>query len=156
MTYEEIYASYREKVLAYLLYQTGTREDAEDVCEDVFEQIGNSLARYDAQKSSLSTWIYTITRFTLIDHMRTKRPAEPLDAALGSDEDPDASLIRAETLETLAAALKTLDGELARIILLRYYEKKTLTEISRITGISYGMVRVKHNRALALLRAKLE
>ena len=156
MTYEEVYASYREKLLSYLTYKTGRIEDAEDLCEDVFEQVGRSLSRYDAKKSSLSTWIYTIARFTLIDYLRTKRSAEPLAEEPGSGEGPDALLIREETLEKLASALQTLDQDLKVIIVLRYYEKKTLTDISRITGISYGMVRVKHKRALAILRSKLE
>ena len=156
MTYEEIYTSYREKLLAYLVYKTGKREDAEDICEDVFEQICRSLPRYDAEKASLSTWIYRITRFTLIDYIRTKRSAEPLDEELGYEEDLDASLIKSETLEKLASALRDLNQELRSIVLLRYYKKKTLTEISRMTGISYGMVRVKHSQALAILRSKLE
>ena len=156
MTYEEIYAAYREKIRAYLADRTGSPEDAEDLCEDVFEQIGRSLPRYDAEKASLSTWIFRITRFTLIDYLRTRHPSEPQDEALGYDGGYDEALIREETLETLASALKAMDGELRNLIILRYYRKKTLTEISRMTGISYGMVRLKHERALAFLRARLE
>ena len=156
MTYEEIYASYREKVLAYLVDRTGRPEHAEDLCEDVFEQIGRSLPRYDAKKASLSTWIYRITRFTLIDDLRTRHPTEPLDEELGYEAGYDEALIKEETLEKLASALKALDPEMRNLIILRYYRKKTLTEISRMTGVSYGMVRYKHNRALSLLRAQLE
>ena len=156
MTYEEIYTAYREKVLAYLAERTGSPEQAEDICEDVFEQIGRSLPRYDAKKASLSTWIYRITRFTLIDYLRTRHPTEPLDKELGYEADYDEALIKEETLEKLASALEALDREMRNLIILRYYRKKTLTEISRITGVSYGMVRVIHKRALAILRAELE
>ena len=156
LTQAEIYAEYRDKVLAYLEGRTENHEDAEDICADVFEQVFQSLPRYDAKKASLSTWIYQITRFTLIDYIRTKRPSEPLTEELASEEDLDASLIREEILEKLALALKGLNRELRDIVILRYYRKKTLTEISRLTGISYGMVRVKHNRALAILRSQLE
>ena len=156
LTPPEIYAQYREKVLSYLEGRTERPEDAEDICEDVFEQVFRSLPRYDAEKASLSTWIYQITRFTLIDYMRTKRPHVPLTEELAYEADLDANLIRAETLETLASALKNLDRELREIVILRYYRKKTLTEIARVTGISYGMVRVKHNRALSLLRTALK
>ncbi|MBQ4426917.1 MAG: sigma-70 family RNA polymerase sigma factor [Oscillospiraceae bacterium] len=155
MTYEEIYASYREKVLAYLTDRTPSPEHAEDLCEDVFEQIGRSLPRYDAQKASLSTWIYRITRFTLIDDIRTRHITEPLDEELGYDAGYDEALIKEATLEKLASTLSAMDEELRNLIILRYYRKKTLKEISRMTGISYGMVRVKHKRALAILREKL-
>ena len=156
MTYEEIYAAYREKVLAYLTDRTDSPEQAEDICEDVFEQIGRSLPRYDAEKASLSTWIYRITRFTLIDYLRTRHITEPLNEELSYASGLDDALINAETLEKLASALKALDEELRNIVILRYYKKMTLTEISRLTGVSYGMVRYRHNRALSLLRAQLE
>ena len=147
MTYEDIYTAYREKVLAYLAERTGSPEQAEDICEDVFEQIGRSLPRYDAKKASLSTWIYRITRFTLIDYLRTRHPTEPLDEELGYEADYDEALIKEETLEKLASALEALDREMRNLIILRYYRKKTLTEISRITGVSYGMVRVIYTNA---------
>ena len=156
LTRDGLYTAYREKVLSYLMGRTESREDAEDLCEDVFEQVFRSLPRFDESKASLSTWIYQITRFTLIDYLRTRLPSEPLTEELASEEDLDASLIREEILEKLALALKGLNRELRDIVILRYYRKKTLTEISRLTGISYGMVRVKHNRALAILRSQLE
>ena len=152
----EIYAAYREKVLAYLTGRTACREDAEDLCEEVFAKVFRSLPRYDAEKASLSTWIYQITRFTLIDYLRTRRPSEPLTEDLSAADDLPEDLIRRETLERLAAALNTLEPEERDIIVLRYYKGQTLTDISRLTDISYGMVKVKHNRALRALRAQLE
>ena len=156
LTQAEIYAAYREKVLSYLTGKRVSREDAEDVCEDIFEQVFRSLPRYDAKKASLSTWIYQITRFTLIDYLRTNHPGEPLGEDLPSGETLEGKLIRKETLETLASALKALDPELRGIVLLRYYKGLTLAEISRVTGVSYGMVKVKHKKALSILRTQLE
>ena len=152
----ELYAAYREKVFAYLVHRTASREDAEDLCTEVFAEVLRCLPDYDAEKASLSTWIYHITRFTLIDYLRTRRPGEPLSEDLAAADDLPEDLIRRETLERLAAALKTLGPEERDIIVLRYYKGQTLTEISRLTGISYGMVKVKHARALNALRAKLE
>ncbi len=153
---DKLYAAYRSKVLSYLTGRTACREDAEDLCEEVFAEVLRCLPRYDPKKASLSTWIYQITRFTLIDYLRTRHPSEPLteDIALAGDLAED--YLRRETLERLASALKTLKREERDIIVLRYYKGQTLTEISRLTGISYGMVKVKHNRALRALRAQLE
>ena len=156
LTGAEIYAAYRDKVFAYLMGRTENRETAEELCGEVFTEVFRSLPRYDAGRASLSTWIYQITRFTLIDYLRTRHPSEPLteDIALAGDLAED--YLRRETLERLASALKTLKREERDIIVLRYYKGQTLTEISRLTGISYGMVKVKHNRALRALRAQLE
>ena len=153
---EALYAAYRDKVLAYLTHRTASPEDAEDLCAEVFAEVLHCLPRYDPEKASLSTWIYQITRFTLIDYLRTRRPSEPLSEDLTASDDPAEDFIRAETLERLAAALQALGQEERDIIVLRYYKGQTLTEISRLTGISYGMVKVKHKRALNALRGKLE
>ena len=156
LTRDELYAAYREKVLSYLMGRTEIREDAEDLCEDVFEQVFRSLPRFDPEKASLSTWIYQITRFTLIDYIRMKRPSEPLTEDILAAEDLEEDFIQKETLEQLAAALKTLDREQRDLIILRYYRGYTLTDIARMTGRSYGMVKVTHKKALEQLRRRME
>jgi len=152
----EIYAAYREKVLAYLTKRTENPEDAKDLCSDVFAEILRCLPKYDPEKASLSTWIYQITRFTYIDYLRKRRQNRPLNEQLADENDLTENYIKKETLERLAAALLTLKQEERDIIVLRYYNGRSLTEISRLTGISYGMVKVKHNKALRMLREKLE
>ena len=149
-------AAFREKVLAYLTGRTACREDAEDLCEEVLAEAIRCLPRYDAEKASLSTWIYQITRFTLIDYYRTKHPNEPLSEELAASEDLEESFLRREALEHLAQALQSLGQEERDIIVLRYYKGLSLTEISRLTGVSYGMVKVKHKKALSALRDRLE
>jgi len=156
LSFDSLYSAYRDKVLAYLLGRTERREDAEELCQDVFAEVLRCLPQYDPAKASLSTWIYQITRFTLIDYLRTRHPTEPLAEESPAAEDFTENLIKKETLERLAAALNQLPQEERDIIVLRYYKGQTLTEISRLTGIGYGMVKVKHRRALNTLRALLE
>ena len=147
-TAEALYNAYHDKVLAYLTSRTDRREDADDLCHEVFEQVFRSLSRYDPAKSSVSTWIYQITRFTLIDYIRTKHPGEPLNGNISETVGPEEKIIQKETLERLAAALTALERDERDIIILRYYKRLSLTDISRLTGISYGMVKVKHKKAL--------
>ena len=151
----EIYAAYREKVLSYLCYRAASREDAEELCQEVFAEVYRCLPRYDAERASLSTWIYQITRFTLIDYLRKRRTASPLPEDFPAAGDPAEDFIRRETLERLASALNTLEREERDIIILRYFKGQSLTEVSRLTGISYGMVKVKHKKALGALKNKL-
>ena len=153
---DKLYAAYRSKVLSYLMGRTACREDAEDLCEEVFAEVLRCLPRYDPKKASLSTWIYQITRFTLIDYLRTRHPNDPLGEDIEAGDDIAEDFIRRETLERLASALNALGQEERDIIVLRYYKGLPLTEIARLTGISYGMVKVKHARALNALRARLE
>jgi RNA polymerase sigma-70 factor (ECF subfamily) len=65
-------------------------------------------------------------------------------------------MIDSETLEELAAALEGLPTELTEIIVLHYYDRLPLTEIAGTLGMSYGAVKIRHNKALALLRSALK
>jgi len=156
LTPEALYDAYHDKVLAYLTSRTDSREDARDLCHDVFEQVFRSMPRYDPSKASVSTWIYQITRFTLIDHIRKRRPSEQLTGDIPAEDVLEEKLLQKETLERLAAALNALEQEERDIVILRYYKGYSLTEISALTGISYGMVKVKHKKALRRIGAELE
>lgn len=155
-TAEELYDAYRDKVLAYLTRRTDNCEDAHDLCHDVFVKVFRSLERYDESKSSISTWIYQITRFTLIDYIRTKHPGNPLTANMAAADDPEEAFMCRETLQRLAAALSALERDERDIIIMRYYNGYSLTDISRFIGISYGMVKVKHKKALKKIGAYIE
>ena len=127
---------------------------------DVFEQAYRSYTRFDESKSSFTTWLFTITRYTLADYYRTLHTTEPIDQEtiqnqMIEPDDPEARLLREETLSQLAAALRGLEREEREIIVLHYERGWTLTEISERIGISYGMVKVKHRAALGKLRRTL-
>ena len=92
----------------------------------------------------------------MIDYIRLRHPNEPLTDDIPAADDLEASFMRQETLERLAAALTVLEPELRDIVVLHYYKGHSLTEIARLTGVSYGMIKVKHSRALKALRTKLE
>ena len=153
---ERLYTEYRGKVLGYIRARVNNREDAEDLCADVFEKAFRASAGYDAAKSSPGTWIYTITRNTVIDFFRKSRSAAELPEDLSDDAAPEEDVLREEQLELLASALERLPEELADIIVLRYYDCLPLTEIAVRLNMSYGAVKLRHQKALTQLRTALE
>ena len=66
---EKIYQDFYPKVYQYLANRMGSVHDAEDMAQTVFLKIYTKLDTFDASKSSLSTWIFNITRNSLIDHL---------------------------------------------------------------------------------------
>ena len=46
------------------------RSDAEDLCQDVFEKAFRAADRYDPSRSAPGTWLYAITRNTVINYYR--------------------------------------------------------------------------------------
>ncbi len=150
-----LYSEYRGKVMSYLNSRIKNRDDAEDLCSAVFEKAVSSFDRYDEKKSSPGTWIYAITRNAVIDYYRANRPKEELPEDLAGDDSPENDILREETLDELAEALESLPAELTDIIVLRYYDGLPLTEIAEILGLSYGAVKLRHQKALMMLRTAL-
>ena len=149
---EQIYADYRNKVMGYIRARIRSYAEAEDLCSDVFEKVARKLEGFDATKASLSTWIFTITRNTVIDHFRRSKPSEELDENLSDDTEVDEGLLQTETLSELADALRALPEQLREIVVYRYYDGKSLTEIAELMCLSYGAVNLRHQSALAKLR----
>ena len=152
---EKIYQTYSGKVMGYINARVRQRAQAEDHCADVFEKVFRRLDSFDRSKASLSTWVFTITRNTVIDYFRRSRPQEELDENLSDNTEIDEGLLNNETLSELAAGLKRLPEQLRDIIVLRYYDGKPLTEIAQMMGLSYGAVKLRHQNALLMLRQSI-
>ena len=147
-----LYMEYRARVMGYISSRVSSREDAEDICQDVFVKAFRAADRYEAEKSAPGTWLYAITRNAVIDYWRRARPTEELPEDLTDNALPDDGLMQQELLDELADALDRLPDELTDIIVLRYYDCLPLTEVAATLGMSYGAVKLRHQKALVLLR----
>lgn len=156
MGQERFYTEYHNKVYGYIRARVNNREDAEDLCADVFEKAFRAADSYDATKAAPGTWLYTITRNTVINHLQKFRPTEELPEDLTDNALPEDGILQTELLDTLAAALEKMPDELTDIIILRYYDRLPLTEIAMTLGMSYGAVKLRHQKALSLLRKEME
>ena len=152
---EQVYLDYHIKVLRYIQSKVHSLTLAEDLCSEVFLKVYEKLEDYDAEKSKLSTWIFSITRNKLIDYYRTRRVMEEIPETLEDGSRVEESVCSKEMLETLADALEQMDERERDIIILRYYSGKTLREIADQLGISYAYVKVLQNKAFATLKEKL-
>jgi RNA polymerase sigma-70 factor (ECF subfamily) len=137
----------------------GSIHDAEDMAQTVFLKIYTKMDSFDAEKSSLSTWIYNITRNTLIDHQRSMsiRNHEEIPETL-ADDSPDMldSLIMEQEQERLADALEKLTKEERDLIILHYYNEHTLLEVAEMMHRPYGQIKRLHVKALKKLKQQME
>lgn len=151
--FETLYREYRPKVAGYIHNHVNDPEDAEDLCSEVFRKAWEHL---DAQnRTGFSSYIYTITRNTVVDYFRTRRQTAPLTEDLSVPDTMGDKLLREETLSELASALKQLPEAQRELIVLRYYENRSLQDISEIMSQSYGVTKRMHQAALTALRKVL-
>ncbi len=143
---ETIYAEYFPKVTRYVRSHVANRSDREDVVGDVFLKIYEKLDLYDERRASLSTWIYTVTKNTVIDYYKRRRPALPLPESLAEE----ASELDGD-LTALADALERLGERERALIVLHYYSGYTLKSVAAQLNISYVYAKVLHKRSLQTL-----
>ena len=155
MTYEQVYQNYNRKVMNYIRPRINNPADAEDLHSAVFTKVYEKFSSFDQSKASVSTWIYTIARNTLIDFFRTRRIHDELAEEDIVEEDAFQGILNEETLDELAKALDQLADREREIIILHYYYNKQLKEIAVKLRMSYSNCKLVHNKALMKLRQYL-
>lgn len=155
---EKVYKEFYPKVYQYLVNRMGSIEDAEDMAQTVFLKVFTKLDTFDGTKSSISTWIFNITRNTLIDHQRsmTLRLHDEIPETV-ADDGPDMldNLIMEQELDRLADALEKLTDEERDLIILHYYNEHTLLQVAEMMRRPYGQIKRLHMKALQKLKFQL-
>ena len=125
---ETLYAEYAGKVRGYVSGKLSNKADVEDVVSEVFPKVCEKYQTFDADRASAATWVYTITRNTVIDYFRAHRICAELPEDLPDEGGVDDGLLRQESLRTLGEALGKLDDRSRALIVLRYYKRMSLKE----------------------------
>jgi RNA polymerase sigma-70 factor (ECF subfamily) len=143
-------------VYRYIRRRAGSREEAEDVTQEVFEVAIAALgqARLDADATPLA-WLYTVARHRLIDRVRARRTlsAHDLQAvpAVGGERTYGAGLVQA-----LVQGLQHLSEPQRRVVVLKLFEGRSFAEIAVEVGASEEACRMRFSRGLASLRRQLQ
>lgn len=153
---EQIYKEYHGKVYGYIYGKLKNHHNAEDLCEDVFVKIYQKLDSFDSAKASISTWIYTITRNTVIDYLRSNSVHKEILSDFEEQNYSVSEQYTDERLEELAEYLEKLPERQRNIIVLHYYKELTLKEIADTMNISYSNTKLLHKQALEKIRSWMQ
>jgi RNA polymerase sigma-70 factor (ECF subfamily) len=156
--FEVLFNQYKGLVFKNAYLMTGSRDDAEDVLQEVFAAVWRSRQTFDPQKGRLATWLHRITVNECLRRSRRRRPAvvdleqvELADRRLG----PEETLMTAQDYETLVSAMNGLDARHRAVLVLRYFNDLSYEEIAQAVGIPLGTVKSRMNQALKRLRGRL-
>ncbi len=143
-------------------------EDAEDVAQEVFMQLYESVKGFKGQ-SKLSTWLYRIAVTKSMDHLRKKKRKKRfafVQSLFGFDEElvhdppdfhhPGITLDNKEKAAELFKAIEKLPGKQKVAFTLNRIEGLSYQEISEIMGLTVASVESLLHRAKNNLRRLLE
>lgn len=147
----ELVRLYHGKIYNYIFYRVTDRTVAEDLTQEVFVKLTRSIHSY-LPTASFSAFLYRIARNTVIDHLRTSKPAEELPETITA---PD-SLTQVEAKLDVQLLLSRLPEEQRECILLYYIQELTFREISQILGIPIPTAKSRVQRGLAACKKMME
>lgn len=155
-----LYDRYRLILFGLLVRILSSREEAEDVLQEVFLQVWRRAADFDEERGRPFTWLVTLTRSRAIDRLRSVAARQRLvDSALtevGEDvTDAASDTLLSEQREIVARALATLPEEQRRTLKLAYFEGLTQSEIAAKLGSPLGTVKTRMRAGMTTLRELL-
>src|SRR5579875_1782960 len=161
--FEEFYRRWSPALLSYHRRATGSAELALDLAAETFAAAVASLDRFDAQRGSASTWLFSIARHKLHDSYRRARVEASARRALGWSrvEFDDEDLERVEDIAAHGAIdlerfLDRLPEDQRIALVERVLVEREYAAIAADMACSEMLVRQRVHRALKRLRRMLE
>jgi RNA polymerase sigma-70 factor (ECF subfamily) len=147
---------YESKLLRYILrISSMSREDAEDVLQDVFISVYKNLNGFD-RDLKFSSWVYRITYNKVVSTWRKSKNTPiifknedslELFKNIASEESILVELNNHDIQQEVKQILKSMKKEYAEILVLKFLEDKSYIEISDILKKPMGTVATLISRA---------
>lgn len=154
--WEELLRGHTRKIYNLCYRFTGRPSDAEDLAQEVFIKVFQTLKTYDAAQGTFATWLNRVARNHLVDHYRRTRrdrAATSLEDELATLEEkpspgagPVARVESRERKELLQAGLNRLSPDMREAVILRDLHDLDYDEIGQILDIPQGTVKSRINR----------
>ena len=165
--FNELVSRYQQIVINTCYRFLLSKEDAEDVSQDVFVEVYQSISSYRAE-AKLSTWIYRIAVTKCLDEIKKRNRKKRITSVgkilhldnlvnwIAGGERPDKALDTDETMKAVLRALDTLPDSQRVAFTLSKIEGYTNTEIAEIMNTTLLAVESLISRAKKKVSAELE
>ncbi|WDE96410.1 sigma-70 family RNA polymerase sigma factor [Lentisphaera profundi] len=149
-------------VRAFLLSRLNDYHAVEDISQEIFVAAYRSLDKFNGQ-SQFKTWLLSISRFKLADHMRRSYSQSNLKATYQEEiqnvlaqEDDKLSLPGPERLASLLSCLEKLPLDAKEIIKSRYFNSETVMGLAERLNSSENAISSKLFRLKKKLKTCIE
>ena len=139
------------QLLGFAFLLTGNRHDAEDLVQ---QALLRTAARWRAARQSPAGYSRTVVLNLVRDRWRAQQRQQPETPSLDLAELPSAVDAAAVVLDrqVLLDACRLLPLQQRAVLVLRYWEDRSVEETAAVLGCTSGTVKSQTHRALARLR----
>jgi len=162
-----IFEQYHHPIFHYLFRLTQDQQEAEDLTQETFLRVHNSLPKFRGE-ASLSTWIYRIATNVSHDHFRkTPSKKEHSDHSLEdltserdwiTDENadsPEQSTAQFEMSACVQSFIMNLPSDYRTVLVMHDMQGLKNQEIADILDCTLDTVKIRLHRARKMLRESL-
>jgi len=158
--FNRLAVKYQDKIYWHARRMTGDHYDADDIVQEVLMVLYKKLKTFEF-KSSLYTWIYTITNTRTINYLRKKKIRNLLSFDEIKNEKMEQKNIvddleTEQKIEMIEKVLQKLPVKQREVFIMRNYDELSYEEISRINGKSIGTLKANHFHAINKIKELLK
>lgn len=148
--FDVLYKRYYRKVYDKCTNLLKNRELAEDITKDIFSKVFEKLTSFK-NKSSFSTWLYSITYNYCIDYLRNKKKLHYPDWNRNNDipeiiDESDEDSVAIE-YDNFLQVLEMIHPEEKALLVMKYQDNLSLRQISDSLRISEDAAKMRLKRA---------
>ena len=158
-SFEGIYQVFFPKIYRYILFKVGEVADAEDLTEDVFVKMLESIRSFRWKGHPFSSWLFRIAHNLVVDRLRkrSRQPTEPLeDIVEASHYNLDHQVELRLTIDEVNEAMKSLTQAQRDVITLRLGTTGlSLAETAKVVGKKENAVKALQHAGILKLRRLL-
>jgi RNA polymerase sigma-70 factor (ECF subfamily) len=157
--FNRLAVKYQEKIYWHARRMSGNHLDADEIVQEVLLVLYNKLKTFEF-KSSLYTWIYTITNTRSINYLKKRNlknffSLDEITNKRSNEKDVLDHLESKQKLEKIENALQKLPIKQREVFIMRNYDELSYEEISLITGKTVGALKANHFHALNKIKELL-
>jgi RNA polymerase sigma-70 factor (ECF subfamily) len=150
-----IYENHAGRILNQCYRILLSREQAEDVVQDLFVRLPGIVAEFRGE-SSLGTWLYRVAHNMCLNRLQQAKNRSKLEWENSEDLAPRSREVSVELSDLLSKALAGLDPETRSLLWLKEGEGVPLKDLSEIFKLPEGTLKSRLSRARDKVKDYLE
>lgn len=158
--FSRIFDAYYKRIVYFAFQIVGNREEAEDIAQDTFENYWYSYPRIATHEIAIKNYLYSTAKNLSLNCLRHREVINRYRVK-NTEPEPDSVdllniLIKTEVSAEVHKAISALPRQCREIARMAFLQGLKNQEIADLLQISIHSVRAQKQRAIQLLRQKLD
>ena len=160
VTFKKIFVTYYARIVYFAFQIMGDREGAEDIAQDTFVNFWNQKENVSQHEIAIKNYLYLTAKNLCLNQIRHNNIVKEYQAKnqfpVFDDTDIVNAIVSSEISSRIYQAIETLPVNVVKLLVWLYVHGLKNQEIADNLQISINSVRAHKQRAIQLLRDKLD